>query len=320
MSCSTVDLELREGAERIDMARTSTEAPLSSVVPELLPCWCGAENWQHCFTGTRGGLARCAKCGCYQTDPPPLTRADQSEKFYTRYYAQPGKNGAASPVSRNSRSAGFWKVAEQFPALRQTGKRVVDVGCGDGHLCAELKYAGWAEVVGVDASATRTARARVNYPDISFCARSLSEAGLDNKSFDLAVMESVIEHLPQPLEQLKKLRACVRRDGRVVVTTPNMGSGHFRFLGRRWTGMLAPHAHIFLFTENSLNRALELAGFHVEASGNFQFGTYRLSRLITRFFSGDIKGATWRAHQELGTLYAHAIGQEAMLYAICRPR
>jgi hypothetical protein len=39
-----------------------------------------------------------------------------------------------------------------------------------------------------------------------------------------------------------------------------MASGDFRFLGGRWTGMLAPHAHLFLFDPESITRLLTQAG------------------------------------------------------------
>jgi 2-polyprenyl-3-methyl-5-hydroxy-6-metoxy-1,4-benzoquinol methylase len=226
-----------------------------------------------------------------------------------------------TPPVRNpvqSRTAGFWRVADQFPALREVGTRVIDIGSGDGHLCAELKGAGWPEVVGVEASATRATRARALYPNITFYDRTLAKATLKEDSFDLVVMESVIEHLPEPLTQLREVRNFAGSGGRLVVTTPNMDSGHFRLLGRRWTGMLAPHAHIFLFTASSLRTALERAGFRVEAVGSFDLARYTMRQLISRLLSGDVKGALWRTHQELGTAYGRVVHQEPMLYAVGR--
>jgi len=297
--------------------RTS-QTGISSKPADLLRCWCGSDRWRLCFRTARGGLARCVVCGCYQTDPPPLTCSDQSEEFYTRYYSQLPMSCRPLLDPANSYTAGFWRVAEQFSALREISSRAVDVGCGDGHLCAELKGYGWPEVVGVEVSATRATRAQAFYPGVTFFDRPLSKTNLQQESFDLIVMESVIEHLPEPVAQLCELRRYTRLGGRVVVTTPNMDSGNFRLLGRRWTGMLAPHAHIFLFTANALGAAVRRAGFRVEAIGSFQLETYTVSQLIRRFLSGDFKGARWRAHQELGTAYGRLIQQQLMLYAVGR--
>jgi len=270
------------------------------------------------FHARRGGLARCTSCGCFQTDPPPLTDSQQSEEFYTHYYANLEMN--ARPIARpsQSRTAGFWRVAEQFAPLQRSLMTVADIGCGDGHLCAELKGAGWSDVTGVELSAVRVARARRFYPDVNFYDRPLPQTAMKQGSFDLIVSESTIEHLPEPLTVLREIRPYLRPGGRIVVTTPNLESGHFRLLGRRWTGMLAPHAHIFMFTQSSLKLALEQAGYSVETTGSFADEPYTLSKWTRRLLSGDIKGAIWRAHQELGTLYGRLIGQRAMLYAVGR--
>lgn len=282
----------------------------------LLPCWCGSTDWRLCFQRPRGGLARCTRCGCYQTDPPPLTKSDQLKDFYTEYYSEGPAEGEPIKDPSNSYSAGFWKVAAQVPNLRRVASRVVDIGSGDGHLCAELRAFGWPNVVGVEASATRAARARKFYPDIDFMNCYLSESDEPEHSFDMIVIESVIEHLPKPTTQLEELRRYIRPGGTLVVTTPNMDSGHFRLLGKQWTGMLAPHAHIFLFTAAALRTALQNAGFREISIGSFPLQPYSLAQLGRRFFSGDVKGAVWRAHQELGSIYGRLIHQEPMLYAV----
>jgi hypothetical protein len=95
-----------------------------------------------------------------------------------------------------------------------------------------------------------------------------------------------------------------------------MESGHFRFLQRRWTGMLAPHAHIFLFTAAGLSQLLVRAGFHVSHTGSLHMPVYRPLDYLKRVASGDVKGAIWRAHQEIGGFYGRAIGSGPMLYAV----
>jgi len=273
-----------------------------------------------CFKARRGGLVRCERCGCYQTDPPPLTDSDRAKEFYTQYYASHEVLANPAPVTGDSRTAGFWKVASQVPVLQKVETRIADIGCGDGHLCRELVYAGWSKVVGVEASDVRVERARKFYPQVTFHSSSLGEGGEAPGSFDVIVMEAVIEHLPDPVGLLRELRRFLRAGGRIVLTTPNLDSGHFRVLGRRWTGMLAPHAHIFMFTESSIKEVMELAGFEAEAAGSFRDAHYTIKQWTKRLFSGDVKGAIWRAHQEMGTLYGRMIGKHEMLFGVGRVR
>jgi trans-aconitate methyltransferase len=49
----------------------------------------------------------------------------------------------------------------------QPGERVLDIGCGTGHLTAQIAERG-AEVLGIDSSVSMVAQARQNYPKLKF--------------------------------------------------------------------------------------------------------------------------------------------------------
>jgi SAM-dependent methyltransferase len=285
-----------------------------------LPCWCGAGEWKLCFRTSRSGLLRCSACGSFQTDPPPLHSEEESADFYTDYYLDKEVPGDVVRP-QTARNAWFWKVAEHVPQLMETRTGAVDIGSGDGHFCAELRAAGWPNVSGIEISGTRVARARRLYPEIPFFACPLGGTGIAAASLDLIVMDSVIEHLPRPAQMVNDLRDFLAPGGALVILTPNMECGHFRFLGSRWTGMLAPHAHIFLFTGSGLAQMLTSSGLAVQAIGSLHMPAYRPGEYARRLISGDLKGTLWRAHQEIGGLYGRVIGAGPMLYAVAtRPR
>ncbi len=280
-----------------------------------LACWCGESEWAVCFRTSRFGLVRCTVCGCYRTDPPPFKSEEASEGFYTEYYSRVGADSQAVDPAK-ARTSWFWKVAEQVPQLTAIRSSSADIGSGEGHLCAELRAAGWPHAIGVEISRTRIARARRFYPGIPFYNCLLSQTGIPEGSLDLAVMDSVIEHLPNPVGMLREIRRYLKPGGHLVILTPNMESGHFRFLGRRWTGMLAPHAHIFLFTSTVLSRLLLRCGFLVQAYGSLHAPPYTPGQYLRRLLSGDIRGTLWRAHQEIGGFYGRLINAGSMLYAV----
>ena len=282
----------------------------SPVVGTNLACWCGAAPWLLQFRTPRFGLLRCASCGGYRIDPPPLQHESQSETFYTEYY---------SSLEVPASGSWFQKVAVHVPELAGAGKTAADIGCGDGHLCAELHGRGWQRVIGIEVSRTRVARARRRYPEIEFYDGPLDSTGVAKQSLDLVVMDSVIEHLLNPVGVLREIAEYLKPSGRILLLTPNLESGHFRFLGRRWTGMLAPHAHIFLFTRSSIARLLQISGFQVTHTGSLHAPLYTAGEWLRRLFSGDVKGAVWRAHQEVGALYGRLIGSGPMLYAVAQP-
>ncbi len=297
---------------------TTATARKTSTERTSLACWCTAGHWLKSVEGRTFRVLRCSACGCHRIDPPPVDNPADLGSFYTGYYQDRIDSKASEKPSRVARTSRFWRVAHRFPALLQSGRSALDIGCGDGTLCAELHQSGWKRVTGIDMSAGRIALARQRHPKIQFYDVSLQESGLLKSSTDLAVLDNVIEHVPDPVELLRAIREKLVDGGRLVLITPNMESGNFRLLGSRWTQELAPHVHIFLFTPASLCQVAQMAGYDVEVAGTFHLDPYPLNEWMARWRSGDVKGALWRTFQGVGNLYSRLIGSGPMVYAVAR--
>lgn len=286
-----------------------------------LACWCGGIGWDRVFVTPRFGLLRCQGCGGFRIDPPPVYTEIEAEQFYTAYYGTdtPIASATPEPKSAPGRTSRFWQVARRYTPLEEPRERALDVGCGDGTLCSELHAAGWQRVVGVDLSASRMAGARARYPQIDFRPGSIAELGWQEGNFDLIALDNVIEHLLDPVGTLSAIRDRLQPKGHAVVITPNMRSGQFRLLGRRWTPELAPHAHVFLFTPESLGAAVRMSGLKAVAWGAFHTPGVGLFRVLTTLLGGDPKASAWRALQGLGAAYAHMIGAGPMQFVVASP-
>lgn len=79
-------------------------------------------------------------------------------------------------------------------------------------------------------------------------------------SFDVAVMFDVIEHLFDPRVVLEATRRALRPGGLFVVSTPNFDALSRRALGAAWA-VLSPLEHLYYFTELTLTKMVEAAGF-----------------------------------------------------------
>jgi SAM-dependent methyltransferase len=121
--------------------------------------------------------------------------------------------------------------------VRLAPKRVVDVGCGGGHLLQRLcERVPLDEVVGVDRAASAIARARKALPGARFLIQDLYETGsLDG--YDLVVCTEVLEHVRRPTDAVRALvRICVE-SGVVLLTVPDGEQddweGHLNFWSER---------------------------------------------------------------------------------------
>jgi SAM-dependent methyltransferase len=144
---------------------------------------------------------------------------------------------------------------------RGQGKRLLDIGCGNGEFLFLAKSAGWS-VVGVDPDPNAVAVARSRGLDVR--KGGIEVLGRQRDLFDGITLSHVIEHAHDPMALLRACHCLLKPGGWIWVETPNLDSlGHQRY-ARHWRG-LEPPRHLVVFTRNSLCRLLAEAGFkHIQ--------------------------------------------------------
>ncbi len=104
-----------------------------------------------------------------------------------------------------------------------TGKRILDVGCGDGALSYLLSCRTGAFVTGIDSSdeAIRFAREKTrNITNIEFIKASAYHLPFEHSSFDYVISSDVIEHLQEPQKMLTEIKRAFNGKGKIIITTP----------------------------------------------------------------------------------------------------
>ena len=140
-----------------------------------------------------------------------------------------------------------------------SGARVLDVGCGNGGFLWKMRSLGWV-ACGVEPDPKSAGYARAAGLDVR--DGLLQPDSWPAGSFDAIMMNHVIEHLHDPLATLACCWQLLKPGGQITVATPNFESRGHRFFGADWLALMPP-THLVLFTETSLRRALETAGFVV---------------------------------------------------------
>lgn len=113
-------------------------------------------------------------------------------------------------------------VAYELAVGKSRGKRVIDIGCGEGYGPAMLSD-GAAEVLGVDIADEVVAHARVTYTsaNLSFEVMDVSSLEVPSGSYDLAVSFQVVEHLVDESGYFSEIARVIGESGAAVLTTPN---------------------------------------------------------------------------------------------------
>jgi SAM-dependent methyltransferase len=143
--------------------------------------------------------------------------------------------------------------------------RVLDLGCGDGRLTAELDA---AELTAADVSPVALGRARRRLPGARLCElESEAPLPLGDGGFDLVLCAETLEHVRDVQLLLSEARRVLRPGGTLALTTP----AHGRLDGlailalgfERRFDPLSPHLRFL--SRRSLRRLLEEMGFELRS-------------------------------------------------------
>ena len=138
-------------------------------------------------------------------------------------------------------------------------RQVLDAGCGSGVFADLVARQAGTQVKAVDGNPAAIAFARRQYPrsNLDFHLGLVDELHFAPSSFDRISCLEVIEHIheDQAKAMLATFRQLLRRDGRLVVSTPNVRS-YWPVL--EWT---LDHLHLVPQMENEQH----VAGYHAES-------------------------------------------------------
>jgi SAM-dependent methyltransferase len=129
---------------------------------------------------------------------------------------------------------------------------------------------GW-DATGFDFSLTAQALAH-RVGNVQFLARQSEVDDLPEHSFDCITLSQVLEHIPEPLVLLRRLKRLLKPGRIIVVSVPNIGSIQAKIAGDLWWGLDVPR-HLTHFSPESLRRTLEAVGLSIVRMDHFTLQT-----------------------------------------------
>jgi SAM-dependent methyltransferase len=151
----------------------------------------------------------------------------------------------------------LWWYARVLRRLRPEGGRLLDFGCGTGHLLKRLSL--HFEAFGYDATPFARTVARSTAPD----AVILEEwESLPPDSLEVIVSLHTLEHLARPLPTMQGLASKLVPGGLFFFVVPNPGGLGHRIKGRRWFAY-RDATHVSLLSRGEWVTLVRKAGLEV---------------------------------------------------------
>lgn len=203
------------------------------------------------------------------------------------YTACAGRNAGMPDQARKLAD----RMADLAPYLSD-GMRILEVGCADGELGAEIKRHANVHYTGLELS-----------PDAALAETRLDHvfrqpsADLEAEPFDLLLSFHVLEHLSDLHAELLHWRRLLKAEGRVVVEVPHRGGHPLIDFDRH-------PEHVHQFSAASLATLLDKAGFTVDriGTGHFESAVYSDS---LRVAARPALSSEQRIQQLLARFHAH---------------
>jgi SAM-dependent methyltransferase len=207
-------------------------------------------------------LVKCRKCGLIYANPriheSELFRRYTSSFFFDEYL--PAFKATSKRYDLTIIRSHFFLFLQLITKYYTIGKRFLDVGCGAGFFLKAAEEIGW-EAEGVEISPVASDYAQ-NIVKVKVLEGKLEDLYLPAEKFDLVVLIETVEHLMNPLETLKEINRILKKQGILIICTPDYKSLSRLFLGKNWA-VLSPEEHFSAFTQKSLFHLLLKAEFYV---------------------------------------------------------
>ena len=173
-------------------------------------------------------------------------------------------DGNESQIAYAKKMAFKSQIMEIKNFVNLFGKRILDVGTGNGYLLEALRELG-CNSYGTEISSHSARISEEKFPGKIFKGE-LKDADYEAGFFDVIFLTDVLEHLSNPSGTILEINRILKRGGFIFIISPNSGSITRKILGKKW--FQYKYEHIFYFNKKSLENILDKNGFDLSKFKN----------------------------------------------------
>jgi 2-polyprenyl-3-methyl-5-hydroxy-6-metoxy-1,4-benzoquinol methylase len=222
-------------------------------------------------------VSRCDECGLVFQSPRP------KEECVGLYY--PDRAGYYNPIKTENNAIKEWltnSILRNYFGYRNLGSsnvflfmllfpvyfvffrhqsiprfirdgRLLDIGCSSGNKLKWMREIGWC-VSGIETNRKAVDAGRRDGLDVAH--GSMFDVDFPKESFDVIIMDMVLEHLYDPIQALNLVSKWLKKDGQLIFTIPTFDGVEFKIY-KDYAYALQMPTHITFFGRRHIKRALE---------------------------------------------------------------
>jgi 2-polyprenyl-3-methyl-5-hydroxy-6-metoxy-1,4-benzoquinol methylase len=259
---------------------------------------CGSDKLSIFYNTKNTDLLICSDCEFIFSDPMPDSKT--LNELYGKSYFICDSEEQMKYQDYHKEEKGIRKSSEKrlgwiSKYINPPGK-LLDIGCAAGYFMDTAVNHGW-EVYGTDISEYCINFAKGNFKEIRPFYGPLKKHKFDDNFFDIITMWDVLEHLPDPLDEMKEVNRILKPGGILVIMTPNIKSMIAKVTGKKWILYQSPHIHLTYFSPDSSRLLIDKTGFEILKIKKFWHGgkhveiRYALERMV--IYSRIFKPLQW---------------------------
>ena len=200
----------------------------------------------------------CLGCGLIHSHPIPSRK--ELDEFYKLDYRKKYKLTYKPQMRHTIRYAKgcFETVKELFTYLdydRGNNKTFLDIGSGSGEILYFAKKMGF-DVLGIEPNNGYAEFTKIDL-NLNVINSTLEKTDFNNQRFDVINLNQVLEHLPNPLETLSKLKDLVNFNGVLILTVPDIESKLHS------PNTQFHYAHIYNYNHLTLKKLFDKTGLQI---------------------------------------------------------